>query len=88
MGLLATNTSIPSNLVPFRAYALFPVLLHFKCILEVAFCDGFQHRLRFCLDHLSRVKMADLQSGNPRIAVGSQVRRAGKMEGDSLVLCG
>jgi hypothetical protein len=33
----------------------------FKCILEVVFCEGVQHRLRFCLDHLSCVKMAAFQ---------------------------
>jgi hypothetical protein len=30
----------------------------FKCILQVVFCEGVQHRLRFCLDHLNCVKMA------------------------------
>jgi hypothetical protein len=30
----------------------------FKCILEVVFCEGVQQSLRFCLDHLSSVKMA------------------------------
>jgi hypothetical protein len=30
----------------------------FKCVLEV-FCEGVQHRLRFCLDH-SYVKMANI----------------------------
>jgi hypothetical protein len=33
----------------------------FKTTLEVVFCEGVQHRLRFCLDHLSCVKMAAFQ---------------------------
>jgi hypothetical protein len=33
----------------------------FKCILKVMFCEGVQHRLRFCLDHLSCVKIAAFQ---------------------------
>jgi hypothetical protein len=41
-----------------------------KCILEVVFCEGVQHRLPFCLHHLSSVKMAAsqfyLQSGKER----------------------
>jgi hypothetical protein len=45
----------------------------FKCILEVVFCESVQHRLRFCLDHLSCVKMAAfqfyLQSGEQRKVV-------------------
>jgi hypothetical protein len=42
---------------PFHAYAPFPALVIFKCILEVEFYQGVQHRLRFCLDHLNCVKM-------------------------------
>jgi hypothetical protein len=35
---------------------------HFlKCILEVVFCEGVQHRLQFCLYHLNYVKMAAFQ---------------------------
>jgi hypothetical protein len=68
MGLLATITL---KAVPFRAYAPFPALLPFcKCILEVVFREGVQHSLRFCLKHLSCVKMAAfqfyLQSGKQR----------------------
>jgi hypothetical protein len=33
----------------------------FKCIQEVMFCEGVQRHLRFCLDHLSGVKMAAFQ---------------------------
>jgi hypothetical protein len=33
----------------------------FKCILEVVFCEGVQHRLRFCLNHLNYLKMAAFQ---------------------------
>jgi hypothetical protein len=59
LGLLATITL---DLDTFRAYAPFPVLLPFlKCILEVMFCEGVQHRLRFCLDHLNCVKMGVFQ---------------------------
>jgi hypothetical protein len=28
---------------------------------DVVFCEGVRHRLRFCLDHLSSVKMATIQ---------------------------
>jgi hypothetical protein len=68
MGLLA---NITLEVVPFRSYAPFPALLSlFKCILEVVFCEGVQHRLRLCLDHLNCVKMAafqfHLQSGKQR----------------------
>jgi hypothetical protein len=42
----------------------------FKCILKAVFCKGIEHRLRFCLDHLSCIKMAAfqfyLQSGKQR----------------------
>jgi hypothetical protein len=53
MGLLATITL---EVVTFYLYAPFPALLPFlKCILEVVFCEGVQHCLQFCLDHLSCV---------------------------------
>jgi hypothetical protein len=26
--------------------------------MKVVFCEGIQHRLRFCLDHINCVKMA------------------------------
>jgi hypothetical protein len=56
LGLLAT---IALEIVPFLTYAPFPALLpFFKCILEVVFCEGVQHRLRFCLLHLGSIKMA------------------------------
>jgi hypothetical protein len=58
-GLLAT---IAFEVVLFRAYALFPALLPFlKCIVEVMFFKGVQHRLQVCLDHLNCVKMAAFQ---------------------------
>jgi hypothetical protein len=51
LGLLATITL---EAVPFRTYAPFPALLpFFKCFLQVMFCEGVQHRLWFCLYHLS-----------------------------------
>jgi hypothetical protein len=60
MGLLDTITI---EVVSFRACAPFPVLLpFFKCILQVVFCEGLQHRMRFCLDHHSCIKMAAFQS--------------------------
>jgi hypothetical protein len=59
---------ITLEVVPFRASAPFPVLLPlFKCILEFLFCEGVQHGLWFCLDHLSCVKMAAFQLGKQRI---------------------
>jgi hypothetical protein len=69
LDLLAT---IIVEVVPFRAFAPFPVIpLFFKFILEVVFCEGVQHRLRFYLDHLTCVKMAAfqfyLQWGNRKI---------------------
>jgi hypothetical protein len=55
MGLL---TTITLEVLPSRAYAPFPALLpFFKFVLEVMFCEGVQHRLRFCLDHLSWAKV-------------------------------
>jgi hypothetical protein len=55
LGLLATI-----DLVPFCIYAPFPALLPFsKCMLEIMFCVGVQHRLRFCLHHLNCVKMEE-----------------------------
>jgi hypothetical protein len=43
MGLLATITY---ELVPFQVYALFPaLLLLFKYILEIMFCEGVHHGL-------------------------------------------
>jgi hypothetical protein len=68
LGLLATITL---EVVPFRAYELFPMLLQFfKGLLEVVSCESVQHRLQFCLDHLSCVKMAAFkfyfQLGKPR----------------------
>jgi hypothetical protein len=60
------------------------LLPFFKCILEVVFCEGVQHHLRFYLDHLSCVKMAAFQfyhqSGKQR-----KVRWVG---GDSCVVFG
>jgi hypothetical protein len=59
LGLLAIITL---EEVPFRAYAPFSVLQpFFTCILEIVFCEGFQHRLRFCLDHLNCVKLVAFQ---------------------------
>jgi hypothetical protein len=59
LGLLA---NITLEVAPFCAYASFPALLPIlKCILEVVFCEGVQHRLQFCLDDLSCVKMAAVQ---------------------------
>jgi hypothetical protein len=49
----------------------------FKCILEVVFCEGVHHRLRFFLDYLNYVKMAALKfylrSGKQRKVAGCQV---------------
>jgi hypothetical protein len=54
--------TITLEVIPFRAYAPFPGLLpFFKCILEVVICEGVQHFMLFCLDHLSCVKMAAFQ---------------------------
>jgi hypothetical protein len=33
----------------------------FNCFLEVVFCEGVQYRMRFCLNHLTCVKMANFQ---------------------------
>jgi hypothetical protein len=57
---------------------------HFKCILEVVFCEGVQHRLRLCPYHLKCVKMAVsqfcLQSGKQR--------KVGLVGEDNLVVFG
>jgi hypothetical protein len=71
LSLLATITL---KVVSFRAYAPFPALLPFlKCILDVVFRKGIQHRLRFCLDYLYCVKLATfhfyLQSGKHKSTV-------------------
>jgi hypothetical protein len=51
------------EVVPFLSYATFPAFLQlFKCIAEVTFCGGVQHRMRFSLDYLSFVEMASFQS--------------------------
>jgi hypothetical protein len=55
--LLAT---IALEVVPFCAYAPVPVLLPFLNA-SWKFCDGVQHRMRFCLDHLNCVKMTALK---------------------------
>jgi hypothetical protein len=36
-------------------------LFEVKCIQEVVFCEGVQHRLRFFFDHLSWVELAAIQ---------------------------
>jgi hypothetical protein len=85
--LLATITF---EVVTFRAYAPFPALLQFvNLILEVMFCEGLQHRLRFRLDHLSGVKMAfqlNFQPGKQKKVAGVQVRRVGWLRDDSHVV--
>jgi hypothetical protein len=44
--------------VPFCSTHRSLLSCHSKCILEAVFCEAVQHSLRFCLHHLSRVKMA------------------------------
>jgi hypothetical protein len=47
---LSLLPTVTLEVVPLRTYAPFPALLPlFKCILQVLFCEGVQHRLRFCL---------------------------------------
>jgi hypothetical protein len=59
LGLLATITL---QVALFHSYEPSPVLLPvFKSILEVVFCKGVKHCLRFCLDHLNCDKMAEFQ---------------------------
>jgi hypothetical protein len=59
LALLATFTL---EVVPFRAYAPFPVLLtYFQYVLEVLLCESVWHRLRLCLDHQNCVKMPNFQ---------------------------
>jgi hypothetical protein len=59
LGLLAI---IALQVVPFLAYASFPELLPwFKCTLKSVFCEGVQHHLRFCLDHLNCFKIVAFQ---------------------------
>jgi hypothetical protein len=63
---------------------------HFKYILEVVFCEGVQHHLRFCLDPLNCVKMAAfqfyLQSGKQRKLWRGQVRQVGWVWDDSHIV--
>jgi hypothetical protein len=66
---------------PFRTYTpCLTLLLFFKYIPEVVFCEGVLRRLRFCLDHLNCVKMVE----NRKVA-GGQVRRVGWVGDDSHV---
>jgi hypothetical protein len=74
---LGTLVTITIEVVPFRSYAPFPALLpFFKCIQKVVFCEGVHHRLRFCHDHLSCVKMVAfqfyLQSGRQKSRLRGQ----------------
>jgi hypothetical protein len=48
-----------------------PLLAFFKCILEVTLCEDVQHRLRFCLNQHSCVKMAAFQ---PYLQFGKQTK--------------
>jgi hypothetical protein len=69
----------------------------FKSMLGVVFCEGVQHRLRFCLDHLNCVKMAFFQfyfqSGKQRkvwlVGDGSHAVSSQKSPGEkgSVSLC-
>jgi hypothetical protein len=56
----------------------------FKCILEVVFCEGVQHRLQVCLDHLSCIEVTAfqfyLQPGKQRKVAEGQVWRLGGLE--------
>jgi hypothetical protein len=80
LGLLAT---ISLKVVPFHAYAPFPALMQFfKCILEAVFCESVQHRLQFCLDHHSCVKMSTFQF---YLQLGKQ-RKVGWVGGNSHVV--
>jgi hypothetical protein len=56
LGLLATITL---KAVPFCIYTPFPSAsaIFLKCMLEIMFCEGVQHALQFCPDHLSFVRM-------------------------------
>ncbi len=88
--LLATITL---KVVAFHTYTSVPAILPFlKCILEAMFCEGVQHCLHFCLDHLNCVRLAafqlHLQSKEQRKISGSQVRRVGLVEDDSDVVFG
>jgi hypothetical protein len=80
LGLLATITLEKD---PLCAYAPFSELLpFFELILEVVFCEGVQHHLWFCLDHLICVKMAAFQF---HLQSGEQ-RKVGWVGGDSHVV--
>jgi hypothetical protein len=43
------------------------------------FCEGFQHHLKFCLNHISCIKMAEssIRETEERHRGPSQVRRVG-----------
>jgi hypothetical protein len=73
---------IAFEVVPIRAYALFSALLpFFKCILEVVFCEGIQHFLRFCPCHFSCVRMAAFQ-----FCLQSEKQKSMVGEGGTLLL--
>jgi hypothetical protein len=66
--------------VPFHMHVLFPVLLLFlKCILQVMFCEGVQHCLRFCLITSTVLTWRETESHRglsqaSRVGVGRQSR--------------
>jgi hypothetical protein len=60
---LCLLANITLEVSPFCAYMSFLALLQFfKCILEVVFCEGVQHRLRFCLYHPNCVEIVPVLS--------------------------
>jgi hypothetical protein len=75
---LGLPTTLTLEVVPFRVYAPFSALpTFFKRILELAFCEGAQHHLRFCLNRISGVKMAFLPSGKRKVAGSESESRLG-----------
>jgi hypothetical protein len=64
---LALLATIALKVGSFREYVPFSAFFHlFKCILQVVLCEGVQHRIRFCLDHLNCVKIKGFQSGKQK----------------------
>jgi hypothetical protein len=79
--MLDLPTAITLKVAPFQTYAPFPALLKFlKCILQVVFCEGVQHCLQFCLNHLSCVEMVVSSAGETEKLQGAKLGEQGVWE--------
>jgi hypothetical protein len=80
MGIVSLNEAGSSPLPRVCSVPSAPAIL--KCILEVAFCEGVQHHMRFCLSP-QLCQHGDIFSQGNREVTGGQVFRVGWVEDDS-----